>query len=324
MKKHEFQKLVDQNLSSLVWDERSRARVWHAIGKEERPVKKISTTFILVAAILCISVAALATGLLFSPRYEAGKAANHAMEEQYGITADLLSLFRREVTEHGDGTATVTYSAPVEDFPAEQMGSYIVQVNGSKASVSWSNEGKDTSGGLLAEAFGPEQLRLLSCDYANTMQQLLEAGVIAPKASAGPTPNLQLQESEIVWTEDHQAAADVALDMARLADEKRLAELSQAETMGRISIQTASEMAKEAVCQEYELSAAQQKHLTYEPDSTYAVFDGSQPMVSMLFWLWQREDGPFSEKDGQYWVTINLNSGIIEEILYDAGLAGNG
>ena len=70
MKNHEFQELVDQNLSGLVWDERKCQKVLHAISEEEKPVKKISTTFILVAAILCISVTALAAGLIFSPRYD--------------------------------------------------------------------------------------------------------------------------------------------------------------------------------------------------------------------------------------------------------------
>ena len=52
MKNHEFQELVDQNLSGLVWDEPKRQKVHHAISEEEKPVKKISTTFILVAAIV--------------------------------------------------------------------------------------------------------------------------------------------------------------------------------------------------------------------------------------------------------------------------------
>ena len=64
MKNHEFQELVDQNLSGLVWDERKRQKVHHAISEEEKPVKKISTTFILVAAIVCLSATALAAGLL--------------------------------------------------------------------------------------------------------------------------------------------------------------------------------------------------------------------------------------------------------------------
>ena len=41
MKNNEFQELVDQNLSGLVWDERKRQKVLHAISEEEKPVRKI-------------------------------------------------------------------------------------------------------------------------------------------------------------------------------------------------------------------------------------------------------------------------------------------
>ena len=64
MKKFDFQELVDQNLSGLVWDEGKRRTVLQAVRKEERPVKKLSTTFILIAAIVCLSVTALAAGLV--------------------------------------------------------------------------------------------------------------------------------------------------------------------------------------------------------------------------------------------------------------------
>ena len=107
MKNNEFQELVDQNLSGLVWDERKRQKVLHAISEEEKPVRKISATFILVAAIVCLSVTALAAGLIFSPKYDAVRVANQAMEENYGITSDLLSLFYREAKENEDGTTSV-------------------------------------------------------------------------------------------------------------------------------------------------------------------------------------------------------------------------
>ena len=69
----------------------------------------------------------------------------------------------------------------------------------------------------------------------------------------------------------------------------------------------------------------QAKKLTYEADATtYVTHQDGQPLAHLMFWLWQTDEGPFTEKDGQYWVTINLKTGVIEDILYDAGLAGNG
>lgn len=322
MKNHELQKLADQHLSGLVWDERCSRKVLRLIDEEERPVKKFSATLILITVILCISMTALAAGLLFSSRYEAGKLANAALHEQYGLTDDLLSLFRREVTEQGIGKAIVTYTAPAQDFPTAQMGVYTVQVDGGKAAASWSNDGKDTSGGLMAEAFGAEQLKLLSYDYANTMQLLCDAGLFTWHSPAA-TPNPRLQ-GEIIWTEEDQAAADQALEMVKQAEENRLAEISKAEAAGSMNAAEAADFAKKAIIQEYDLNAKQQRKLICEPDSTYAVFGDGQPMLHLLFWLWQNEDGTFTEKDGQYWVTINLRTGVIEDILYDAALAGNG
>lgn len=288
MKEHDFQQLADQTLSGLVWDERMRRKVLCALDKEGRNVKYISKAFILAAAILCISVTALASGLIFSPRYDAGKQAAHAMQEQYGITEELLSLFHREITQQPDGTFTVTYAAIRTDLPADQMGDYTIQVTKDGASASWSNDGKDTTGGLTAEAIGPEQLTLLSRDYASTMEQL-----------------------HISSTEPQPAATPV------------LQEESPLNVHGALTIQQASELAREAICQEYALTTQQQEMLLFEEGSTYAPTE-DRPLVTMLFWLWQKEDGSFTEKDGQYWVTVDLDTGSIEDILYDASLAGNG
>ena len=294
MKNNEFQELVDQNLSGLVWDERKRQRVLHALSEEEKPVKKFSTTFILIAAIVCLSVTALAAGLIFSPKYDAARIANQAMEDQYGITPDLLSLFWRDVKENEDGTTTVVYSTTKDVGPVSRIGEYTVMVDGPKATVNWSNEGKDTSGGLAAEAYGPEQLHTISYDYGNAMQQLMELGII-PTPDYSPNPRLadgQIDDEE--WTEEQ--AADVG---------------------------------KEAIIQEYTLTKEQADKLEYQPDMIYASYEGDEPLIDLCFCLWQKEGATFSgdnftEKDGQYWVTVNLKTGVIEDIVYDAGLAGNG
>jgi len=298
MKEHEFRELVDRNLSGLQWDERRRHGVLCAVSKEEKPVKKVSATFILIAAVVCLSVTALAAGLVFSPRYEAGKMANLAMQEQYGITDDLLSLFHRSVVEHPDGTATVTYAALGDGFPTEQMGDYTVEVKGGKAAVTWSNDGKNMVGGLTAEAYGPEQLREISYNYAEAMAQLSQMG--------------KLTQVEPV------------IDRAVETEEMRLAQIKKAEALGKISLEEASCMALDALCQEYALTQAQRDKLIYEPDSTYITWENDQPQAHLLFWLWQGEGERFTEKDGQYWVTVDLTTGMINDILYDAGLAGNG
>lgn len=325
MKNNAFHELVDRSLSGLVWDERKRRQVLAAVSEEEKPVKKISATFILAAAIICISVTALAAGLIFSPKYDAVRIANKAMEEKYGITADLLSLFYREVKENEDGTATVTFSIPAkEDFPADRIGEYSVIVSGSNAAATWSKEGMSTSGGLSAEAYGAEQLHMLSYDYAATMVKLRDMGILPSPSEDGVKPNLRLTGGKIEWTEEDQAEADRAEAEAQAQEENRLKEIAKAEQAGQHTVQEAAVLAKEAIVQEYGLNKLQQAKLKFEPDSTYIVYQDGHPVACMLFWLTQDDEGAFTEKDGQYWGLVNLETGVIEDILYDSGLAGNG
>ena len=329
MKNNEFQELVDQNLSGLVWDERKRQRVLHALNEEEKPVKKFSTTFILIAAIVCLSVTALAAGLIFSPKYDAVRISNQAMEDQYGITPDLLSLFWRDVKENEDGTTTVVYSTTNDVGPVSRIGEYTVMVDGPKATVSWSNEGKDTSGGLSAEAYGPDQLHTISYDYGNAMQQLMELGII-PTPDYSPNPRLadgQIDDEE--WTEEDQAEWEQSLAEVEEDEKQRLAEIAEAESRGKITVEQAADVGKEAIIQEYTLTKEQADKLEYQPDMIYASYENDEPLINLCYCLWQKEGATFSgdnftEKDGQYWVTINLLTGVIEDLVYDSGLAGNG
>ncbi len=326
MKNNEFQELVDQNLSGLVWDERKRQKVLHALSEEEKPVKKFSATFILVAAIICISVTALAAGLISSPRYDAVRIANQAMEEKYGITPDLLSLFCRDVTKNEDGSSVVTFwlSENVGPDP-DRVGTYTIVVNGSDAAASWSNEGKDTSGGLAAEAYGPDQLHTISYDYENAMKWMIDNNIIDLK-SADHTPNPQLADLPPVSAEED--AAEYA-DYEEQEMQKLLAKIEEAEAKGTVTVADAVKTAKEAIIQEYQLTKEQSDKLENQLDMTYISYEGDEPLVDLCFVLWQNEGATFTgdnftEKDGQYWVTINLKTGIIEDVLYDAGLAGNG
>ena len=166
---------------------------------------------------------------------------------------------------------------------------------------------------------------MLSYDYAGTMDKLVKMGVM-PHPTGVKNPNPRLAGGEITdWTEEDQAEADRAQAEADTENEARLVEIAKAEKEGSMTVEEAVKSAKEAIVQEYKLTDAQAKKLTYEADqTTYVTYQEGQPLVHLMFWLWQEDEGPFTEKDGQYWVTINLQTGVIEDILYDAGLAGNG
>ena len=137
MKNHEFQELVDQNLSGLVWDERKRREVLCAVSEEEKPVKKLSTTFILIAAIVCISVTALAAGLIFSNRVSAQQLAEKAVYDKYGVTDSMLSaFFTSYVDEEDKDHAEVEFAGWYY-----VLGNYKVKIDGGKTTVTWSHDG---------------------------------------------------------------------------------------------------------------------------------------------------------------------------------------
>ena len=210
------------------------------------------------------------------------------------------------------------------ELAADRMGEYTIIVDGNKATASWSKDGAETAGGLKAEAYGPEQLHMLSYDYADTMKELRDLGIMEPSENSTIPKNPRLTGSEIEWTEEDRAEADRALAEDQAQNQKRLAEIAKAETEGTVTVETAMETAKKAIVQEYLLTEEQTKKLNYEPDSTYITYQDGEPLANMLFWLWQKNGDTFTEKDGQYWVTVNLKTGIIDDITYDAGLAGNG
>ena len=83
----EFHASVERQLSGLKPDP-SLARRIIASDKEDKPMKKLSTTFILIAAIICISITALAAGLVFSRRADDITLASRELEKAYGVTLD--------------------------------------------------------------------------------------------------------------------------------------------------------------------------------------------------------------------------------------------
>ena len=321
MKKNEFQELVDQNLSGLVWDEQKRFQVLQAVSEEEKPMKKkVSMTFILVAAIICLSVTALAAGLIFANRISVKQTAEKAVYDKYGVTDTMLaSFFSSEVEEKTDGEATVVFSGTYA-----VLGDYTVDIKGGKADASWSFEGKDTSGMFDAEAWGLEQLqemlRVTTTDHevsaffhkAQEMSRKIQAENGQENASQGETRPEGKAEAKAAAEKAGRSEADLIL------------------------------LAKDAVAEACQMTAEQRAKLQdpYElgdltPEDiedwliTYYMKDG-KPMFEVRLGLQQQETAgdeefpPFSEKDGNYFVTINAETGVIENIEYETELNGNG
>ena len=319
MKNHDFRELVDQNLSGLVWDERKRRKVLHAVSGEEKPVKRISTTFILVAAIICISVTALAAGLVFSGRFDAVKAAESAIKESYGITNDMLStFFSRAAEEKDDGITLVTYSGV--DYFYYVLGDYTVTVKDGKGSAVWSHDGEDTSGLFEADAWGKDQLQemmRISSEKHDVQEFAGKAEAIAKRHKTSP------------YRPASSGYYKAGEEEARAA----------AQASGRTG-EDLDSLAIEAVALACDLTPEQKEMLLppYKTDLSendlgdymyYHMQDG-KPVYTVRLSLHQKFSDdpnvfpPYTEKDGVYWVDVNVETGMIENILYDTELGGNG
>ena len=319
MKKFDFQELVDQNLSGLVWDETKRRTVLQAVRKEERPVKKLSTTFILIAAIVCLSVTALAAGLVFSSRVDAAKLAEKAMADTYGVTDTMLStFFSRTVSETADGGTTVVYAGI--DFLRDVLGEYTVSVKDGAAAV-WSHDGESTSGLFDAEAWGKEQLE----EMLRTAADRHDLSAFSEKAKAIATKH-EVASDELpedsAWEKNGEAEALAAAKASSYSEEDLL------------------KLAHDAVVSAYQLTDAQAKMLKFvfeledmaddTADYLYYRMKDGKPVLTVMLSLQQRPADnssafpPFTPGDGVYWADVNVETGVIEDLLYDSQLGGNG
>lgn len=321
MKNHEFQELVDQNLSGLVWDERRRQKVLHAISEEEKPVKKLTTTFILVTAVLLITVTALASGLVFSKRVDASKAAEQALANRYGITDNMLNtFFGRTIKEQADGSTAIVYSG--NHGLHFVLGDYTVVLKDGNATVSWSHDGENTSGLFDAEAWGREQLEemilLVKRDHEVTAFAE-KAREIAEKHGAVSQNRLPDGEVDVKTGEAEALAAAKA---SKYTEKDLLA-------LARDAVITAYDFTPEQA--EMLKLVTELEEMTSDTDGYmyYHMQDG-KPILTIMLSMRQKTSAdpnlhaPFSEKDGVYWVDINVETGVIENVLYDTQLGGNG
>ena len=324
MKNNDFQELVDQNLSGLVWDERKRQSVLFAVSEEEKPVKKISTTFILIAAIVCLSVTALAAGLVLSRKVDDMSVARRELEKAYGVTSTMLGSYFGETVEHKDNETIITFWG--NEGLRYVLGEYTVTVQNGKASAKWSHDGDDTSGGFEAEAWGVDQLNAMlewEKENHNVTGYLPKAKEIA---------GLHNEEIATNSLSEEEKAAELSAIMA-LADNEE----EQARSAAKLSEKEMIELARQAIITVYGLTDEQMKlikcSLDYDSNeefNTYMIQDG-KPVYNVWFYLQQApaDDDPdtytpFTEKDGAYWVDVNVETGEIESTTYDTGLGGNG
>lgn len=363
---------------------------------EEKPVAAVRGRRVwavcMVAALMLVSAAALAAGLMFSDRADVMTAARQALQEQRGFTPEMETFFKPEVQDDG---RTVVFSGFDTGFD-ERIGVYTVTIDGRKATVSWSHDGEtigtDTASriwdtALLGEAiarriagedwgeimYAPEELAVNV-----TQEEALEIArqAIAQKYGADVLEGCE-GEAYIFYDNAEaaiQAGHSIAYYYVRFADgsdpdvyrwyrvqlcaddgtvmtceggEEKIEPVSdpsgelsdvvydvdpqaeQAKALAQIAPEEAISLAKSAVAETYGLTDAQAQKLDHIEEYDFCMYsmrEDGVPVMTVYLWLWQ-EDGdnaPFTDGDGMYIVDVNAQTGVIEQVVYDSTLAGNG
>lgn len=277
---------------------------------EERPARRMSMrkAAALAACMVMLVTAAIAgaAGMLFSNEYDAVRLAHRALAEEYGITEEMQTYFAQEVTE-ANGVTTIVFSGMAG--MRHVLGEYTVTIRDGEATVSWSKDGQSTEGDLDAYAWGAKQIEIL-LEMAKRENGFSRGYQKAQEIRA----QMDGEDMTVIITKGGDATV-VKLDDAQI--DQALISVSEEEAIA---------IAKQAFAKEYGLTQQQLDQMIYEKDYagyTYAIRDG-KTICEVWFWLHQDEDVAHSDGDGLYWARINAQSGVVEEMMYDSALAGNG
>lgn len=320
--KDSIRSAMDRRLSFLDDLPSCRAGVLEQIAREEAPVMKKKVSFGLVFAIVLVllSVAALAAGLLFSPRADAARTADSALEEKYGINREMQTFFGREEEELPDGSVRVTYTGAGN--MAYVLGTYTATVRNGKAEVTWSHDGKDTSGGYDSEVWGTEQLKQMFADSADEQRKqafLDRALEIAEKN--GAAEDTESSETDEGYGLRREAAKTAALQACKLSEEEMIG------------------IGREFIVSNYDLNEEQVSRLdlytnSYECEANewYETVNG-KPCFLVEYLLYTEytteqlaKDEPRgrTSMDGYYRIYVNVETGAVEEYEYNSAMGGEG
>ena len=332
-----IQSAMDNRLSFLDELPSCRAAVQYRIAQEEEPVMKKKVSFALVFAIVMtlLAAAGIAAGLLLSPRAEAVRIADRALEEKYGVTAEMQTFFGRSQEEAEDGAVRVTYTG-VEGLDGP-LGTYTVLVKDGKAEISWSHDGEDTSGGYEAEAWGAEQLKTMVSDSldAGRKKAYLDRGAEISAAHRQPVEYPEVTDEEAAANyQRREADKTAAMNARRLSEEEMIA-------IGREFVISNWGLNEEQIGRLELYTNHQPEYLGLigiDPDEAeinnewYEMVNG-KPCFKVEFLLYQPltaeqaisgEERDYQEGDGYYNVFVNVETGEIEEYEYNSALGGIG
>ena len=264
---------------------------------------KLSIGLVIAIVLMLLMATALATGIIFVKRVPATEVADQALLQTYGITARMQSMFIRETAEGEGGTTVVTYEG--REHLAYVLGKYTVIVDGQTVkNIFWSHDGEDTSGGLEASAWGKDQLEeILRIDP--------ETGEQAQLLTFYPYVDRINREHgfdyEAYWAENENERYIVVLQGE---------DLQQAKERQSFSTREFVQIAKEAVGVRYHLTPQQISLMSIDVDenSAYVLLDGT---LCYRCWIFVGElSSEETEQDGTYTVYLNLETGVVEDIVF--------
>ena len=322
--KETLQAVMDRRLSFLDGLPSCRPALMQRIAQEEAPVMKKKVSFVLVFALVLVSlsVVALAAGLILSPRVTAAQLADRELEKAYGITYDMQTFFARAEEELEDGTFRVTYTgAGALEAP---LGVYTVDVKDGKAKASWNLDGKDTSGGYDAEAWGLEQIaQMLTDSRAEDGTEAYIARAEQLWAENHPDENLNAPSEPAETFEEYYARREAAKTGAMNARKKSEEEMI---TAGREFIITTFGLTDEQAAR-LELYT---NSFEGAENEWYETVNG-KPCFKVEFLLDEEGYDPEAPHDetevrnnAYYNVFINVETGVIEQYEFDSGAGGIG
>ena len=324
--KETLQAAMDRRLSFLDELPSCRPALMQRIAQEEAPVmkKKISLGLVFALVLVSLSVIALATGLILSPRVSATRTADLALAEKYGITDELQSFFGREEEELPDGTVKVTYfgAGSLE----ATLGTYTVLVKDGKADISWSLEGKDTAGGYEAEAWGLEQLKQMAEDSHDEKLKaaFMDKSFEIYKQLHPDDEEVPVEAPDPETFEEYHARREgeksSALDATKLSEEDMIA------------------IGREFILSTYSLTDSEVERLelytnSYETDDANHWYETVNGKPCFLVEYLLDEEGVTEEmlNDPNYYrmnsyfkVFVNVETGVIEQYEFSNGLGGIG
>ena len=299
MAKSEFQQLVDHELSNVYWDERCKQQVYHELtGRKKIQMKKRTALIFAMVLLLTVSLA-LAAGIQYSQKYDAQKLAEKTLLNNYGITDEMLTFFSRQIVQEKD-TIILTYRG-MNDFD-DLLGTYTIKIQNGKVDAEWNMK-------AVLYAWGSEKLQ-----YAVEMCKK-EGGYAQLVKEAN-------QDRQSVGVKHSRAAQQTEEEIALLM-EKQQRDAETAKALAQLEWAEIDHLARKAIQERYGLSDAQLSLLELVEESSWWKLQQDAPIAEPYYWLTQQE-GEWTEGDGIYIVEVNAETGTIEGIVYDSGIAGNG